>query len=656
METFFNACPRNCYDACSIITTTDNDRIIKVEGNKKHPVTQGFLCPKIGRYAKEIVYSKDRVLYPMKRSGKKGEGNFKRISWDEAYDIICEKIRDVHATSSYDKILQYGYFGHIGFLNRHFSQRFFNAINCSNISPTICSLAGRVALKYTYGNFAGMDPEEMLNSKLVILWGINSAWSNVHGFTLAKKAAKNGTRFIVIDPVETETAKIGKHLKIRPETDGVLALGLANYLISNNLYDKDFVEKNTFGFDQFKELTKQYDLNTVSNITGLSIEDIKELANDLSTQKPNFIHLGFGLQRQINGGEIVRTIALLPALTGQHRIHYSNSDRGFDFPYLQGKHLATKPQKVLNMTQLGQIINNGEISSLFVYGSNPLNTCPNQKLLKQGMMNDNFFLVVHDLFMTDTARFADIILPSTSFFESFDITACYYHNYMAINNQSIPNVGESRSNYEAFSGLAKRFGLEGSWMDENEIDAIKHVMEKSKLIDFTFEELKEKGFIKLKTMPVDEFGTPSSKIEFYSQLAEKDGKSPLPTGFDSLTKQNEEFPIRLITANHRLLSHSQNYNIVHDRTKQVVEISVSDANKRDIKTGGKVKLKNNMNEMIIEAKVSKNLPEGVALAYVGPWASMSEDSNSINSMTTDEVQSFGGNSAYSSTFLEIEAL
>lgn len=661
METFFNACPRDCYDTCAVITKVENNRIVKVEGNKEHPVTQGFLCAKIGRYARDMVYSKERILSPLKRVGKKGDANFKKISWNEAYDIICERIRDEHGiTNGHERILQYGYFGHMGFLNRHFSQRFFNAINCSNISPTICSLAGRVALKYAYGSFAGMDPEEMFNSKLVILWGLNSAWSNAHGFNLAKKAAKNGVKFVVIDPIETETAKIGKFLQIKPETDGVLALGLAHYLICNDLYDKDFVEKNTFGFDKFKEHVKPYNLDFVADITGLGKSDIEELAKDLATLKPNFIQLGFGLQKQINGGEIVRTIALLPSLTGQHRVHYSNSDREFDLPYLQGKHLATKPQKLLNMTQLGRIIDNDEISSLFVYGSNPLNTCPNQGLLKKGFEKDNFFLVVHDLFLNDTARYADIVLPSTSFFESFDVNVCYYHNYMAINKQAIPNVGESKSNYEAFNGLAARFGLKGDWMDESEIDAIKHVMKKSNLIDFTFEELEAKGFMKMKAMPVDDFKTPSGKIEFYSQLAEKDGISALPAGIDVIKEQAEKnadgkYPIRLITGNHRLLTHSQNHNMVKDRVKHVIEISETDAAKRNIETGGMVRLKNEMNEMVIEAKISKNLPQGVALAFVGPWASLSGDKKSINCMTTDEVQSFGGNSAYNSTFLEIEA-
>lgn len=651
MKTLYNACPRDCYDTCSIVTTVDNGRIIKVTGNKQHPVTQGFLCAKVGRYATEFVYSKDRIQHPMKRVGKKGDLKFERISWDQAYDIICDKIIETRDKQGYDKILQYGYFGHMGLLNRHYSQRFFNAINCSNISPTICSLAGRVALKYAYGNFAGLDPEDMLNSKLVILWGLNSKWSNVHGFNIAKKASENGTKVVVIDPVETETTAIGKYLRIKPGTDGVLAMGIANYLISNNLYDKEFIAKNTFGFDKFSETVKKFNINYVSKITGLTKDDIKELADDFSSLRPSFIHLGFGLQKQMHGGEIVRTIALLPSLAGQYRVHYSNSDRDIDLPYLQGKHLAVKPQKLFNMTQLGKIINDNEISMLFVYGSNPLNTCPNQGLLKKGFERDDFFLVVHDLFMNDTACFADIVLPSTSPFETFDVNLSYYHNYMAVNNKAIDNVGESKSNYEAFHDLAKRFGIKDPWIEETGIDALKHVMWKSPLIDFTFEDLLEKGFMKMKPMPVNDFKTPSGRIEFYSQLAEKDGISPLP----EYKEESNSYPIRLITANHRLLTHSQNHNIINDRLKPIIEISVKDANKRQIKSGEKVRLKNGMDELIIEALVSKNIQQGVALAYIGPWATLSEG-KSINCLTTDSVQSYGGNSAYNSTFLEIESL
>lgn len=672
MKKVYNTCPRDCYDTCSIITTVDNGRIVRIEGNKEHPITQGFLCAKVGRYATRLVYSEERVLHPMKRTGKKGDARFERISWDEAYDMICEKIREVTTRCGYDKILQYSYFGHMGLLNRHYAQRFFNAINVSKISPTICSLAGREALRYVYGNYTGIDPEKMLDSRLVIHWGLNSVWSNPHGFNLAKKAVRRGAKFVVIDPIETETARIGRFLRIRPGTDGVLALGIANYLISNNLHDKEFIEKNTFGFDSYEEIVRNYDIGDVANITGVSTKDIKELAEDMALLKPSFIHLGFGLQKQINGGEIVRTIALLPTLLGQHRVHYSNSDRDFNLAWLQGAHLAAKPQKIFNMTQLGRVIDKDNIAMLFVYGSNPLNTCPNQNLLKRGFERDDFFLVVHDMFMNDTARYADIVLPATTLFETFDVNLCYYHNYISINNKAIETVGESRSNYEAFRGLAERFGLKDPDIYEDEAAVIKEVMRKSKLIDFSFDELRERGFMKMKAMPVDNFSTPSGKIEFYSQLAEKDGISPLPVGLgahtvvdssavpgftaDTLpTAANGKYPIRLITANHMILTHSQNHNVICNRFKTIVEVNESDAIHRGIKTGEMVRLKNDMDELIMEAAISKNVPEGVALAYIGPWATLS-GGKSINCLTTDAVQQYGGNSAFNSTFLEIERM
>lgn len=660
MNKVYNACPRDCYDTCSIITTVNNGQIMKIEGNRGHPITQGFLCAKVGRYATKFVYSKQRLTYPIKRVGKKGEQRFERISWDEAYDIICEKIREVTSIYGYDKILQYGYFGHMGLLNRHFSQRFFNAINASRISPTICSLAGREALRYVYGNFTGIDPEKMLDSKLVIFWGLNAAWSNLHGFNLAKKASKNGTKCVVIDPIETETAKIARHLRIRPGTDGVLALGIANHLISNNLYDKGFVEKYTYGFDRYKEIVKAYHLDYVANITGLSVETIRELAVEISSLRPSFIHLGFGLQKQINGGEIIRTIALLPPLVGQYRVHYSNSDRDFDLGRLQGTYLATKPQKTFNMTQLGRVIKEGDIAMLFVYGANPLNTCPNLGLLKKGLEREDLFLVVHDLFMNDTACFADIVLPSTSFFETFDVNLSYYHNYITINNKAIENIGESKSNYETFRGLAAKFGLKNNDLYEDEIEVVKDVLQKSRLIDFSFDELLEKGFMKMKAMPLDDFATPSRKIEFYSQLAERDGISPLPIGLtsskDTLYEgSNSRFQIRLITANHRLLTHSQNHNLIYDEFKTVVEVNEEDAFERGIKEGGKVRLKNDQDELIMDARLSANLPRGVVLVYIGPWATIS-GGKSINCLTTDSVQRYGGNSAFNSTFLEIEPL
>lgn len=315
---YFSTCSRDCYDTCSILTYVKNGRIIRIEGRKDHPITKGFLCSKAKKFI-EYTYSKDRILYPMKRIGNKGSGKFKKISWDEALKIISKKIKEVIKKYGSKAILQYNFASNMGITNRFFPYRFFNFIGASRIKGNICNSAGEVALKYIYGSSYGSLPHEILESKMIIYWGINAAWTNIHGFNLALEARKKGAKIYVIDPNLTATAKMADfHFKIKPCTDAALALGLANYIIQNNLYDEKFIEKNTYGFNEFKEYAKKYDLSKTSEITGIDKKDIINLAHNYVSLKPNIIHIGYGLQRNFNGGEIVRAISLL-LITCTHR-------------------------------------------------------------------------------------------------------------------------------------------------------------------------------------------------------------------------------------------------------------------------------------------------------------------------------------------------
>ncbi|MEE8190835.1 MAG: molybdopterin-dependent oxidoreductase, partial [Candidatus Scalindua sediminis] len=377
---YYNTCPRDCYDTCSILTTVEGGRAVRLRGNPRHPITQGFLCWKI-QNALKFVYSPERLKYPLKRVGKKGDDNFRRISWEEAYKEIAHRIGEVQNKHGSGAILPFDYFGHMGLLNKQFSQRLFNALGTSKCSPTICSNAGRTALQYVYGGFWGIDPEEIKSSKLIIHWGLNGPWSNLHGYNLVKKAVREGAKFYVIDPMKT--CKLGKHLPIKPNTDGALALGIANHLISKGLYEREHVEKYAYGFEDYMRIVKEYDVDRVSKITELPKEDIVELAEDLYRLRPSFIHLGFGIQKHLYGGEAVRTIALLPPLVGGLRVHYSNTDREIDLGFLQGMQFADQGfpagnKKTYNMAQLGRVLETGEVKLLFVFNTNPVVNLPNQ--------------------------------------------------------------------------------------------------------------------------------------------------------------------------------------------------------------------------------------------------------------------------------------
>ncbi|MFQ5963190.1 MAG: molybdopterin-dependent oxidoreductase [Candidatus Scalinduaceae bacterium] len=653
MEKFFNTCPRDCYDTCSILTTVEDGRAIKLQGNPAHPVTQGFLCWKIQNSLK-FVYSPQRLQSPLKRVGKKGVNNFQKITWEEAYGEIARRIETVQTRHGAGAILPFDYFGHMGLLNKQLSQRFFNALGTSKCSPTICSNAGRTALQYVYGGYWGINPEEIMSSKLIIFWGLNGPWSNLHGYNLAKKAVREGAKFYLIDPMKT--CKLGKHLPIKPNTDGALAMGIANYLISNKLYDRNHVDKYTYGFEQFKEVVKEFDLERVSRITDLSKDDIVELAEDMYRLRPSFIHLGFGIQKHLYGGEAVRTIALLAPLVSGFRVHYSNTDREIDLGFLQGKHLAkqdpTGKQKTYNMAQLGRVLETGEVKLLFVFNTNPLVNLPNQRLVRKSLESEDVFVVVHDLFLNDTCSYADIILPATSFLESFDVHVCYYHNYMSINQKAIEPLGEAKPNYQVFKELTATLGLKTKELFPPEREVVEEFLSRSKAVNFTLSDLERKGFCKMEVRPQDVYDTPSGKIEMYSQLAEKANLPPLPGYYE---EDRNGYPFQLLTTNHKRITRSQFHNIWQKEIEPIVLLNEEDAKKKDIREGDLVRLKNAQDTLTMKAHLTSEIKQGVVLAYGGLWPKLC-GGKGVNTLIPDVVQDFGGNATYNSTYVEIEKL
>ena len=653
MKKIFNTCPRDCYDTCAMITTVEDGKAIKLQGNPEHPITQGFLCWKI-QNALKFVYSPERLKRPLKRAGKKGSDNFKEITWEEAYREIAHQMENILTRHGAESILPFHYYGHMGLLNKQLPQRIFTTLGTSNCSPTVCSNAGRTAMQYVYGGFWGLDPEEIHSSKLIIFWGLNGPWSNLHGYNMVKQAVRNGAKFYVIDPLKT--GQLGKHLAIKPNTDGALALGIANYLITNNMYDEEHVEKYTHGFVQFREVAKDFGLERTSRITDLSVEDIRELAEDLYRLRPSFIHLGFGIQKHLYGGEAARTIALLPPLVGGFRVHYSNTDREIDLAFLQGKHLINqdipKTQKMRNMAQLGKLLEAEEIKFLFVFNTNPLVNLPNQALVRKGMESEDLFTVVHDIFLNDTCSYADIILPAPSFLESFDIHICYYHNYLSINQKAIDPLGESKPNYQVFRELSEALGLNTKELFPPEREVAEEFLNRSKAVDFNLNDLEQSGFCKMKPRPQDEYLTPSGKIEMYSQLAEKANIPPLPGYYE---EENSRYPFQFLTVNHKRITRSQFHNIWKKEIEPIILINDEDARKKGIKEGDWVVLKNDQDTLNMKARPTKDIKQGVTLAYGGLWSKLCEGKGA-NTLTPDIVQDFGGNATYNSTYIEIEKL
>ncbi|MCX8181697.1 MAG: molybdopterin-dependent oxidoreductase [Candidatus Methanomethyliaceae archaeon] len=662
---FFSTCPKDCYDTCVMYSYVgDEGTILKVEGRRDHGFTRGFLCNK-GQKILDWAFSPERLKYPMKRSGPKGSGVFKRISWDEAFDTIVQKLKEVMKEFGSLSVLPYDYAGHMGLLSRYYPYRFFNKIGASQLEYTICSETGKRALNYHYGTFAGMDPEDILNSKYVVIWGFNPAWTSVHFFGLIKKS---GSKVVVIDPIKSETAEHADlYIQPRPGTDSALALGIANYLITNNLYDREFVEKFTHGFDNFKEVVRKYTPEKVSAICGIDKDTFTSFSEEYGRTKPAAVLIGLGIQRNVNGGEIVRSISLLPALTGNigrcgGGFFYSNSAYfTIDYDMLKGNKTGEIRRKI-NMIKLGEALLdknlNPPIKFLFVYNSNPAAVCPDLNKVRKGLSREDLFTVVHDLFMTDTADFADIVLPATSHFETFDVHFTYCGLYVSVNEKAIEPIGESKSNFEVFTELARRMGY-SDIIEEPEVLADKVLRSGTGFMQgITLKSLREKGFLRLNTPNVPHvafcdfrFNTPSGKIEFYSKAAEADGLPPIP----DYTEVHRGYPLRFITPFHRDTLKSQYFNIrsIYSEEGMVVEMNMEDAKARGIKDGDIVKVYNNRGECVMRVKISSRVGRGVVLSYGIPWPKL-VGGGTPNFTTSSTVSDMGDGSTYHTNYVEVE--
>ncbi|MDH7555820.1 MAG: molybdopterin-containing oxidoreductase family protein [Candidatus Methanosuratincola sp.] len=661
---FFTVCPRDCYDTCVMITRVEGGQVNSIRARADHGITRGFLCKK-GQRALEYVFSPERLKYPLRRVGRKGEGKFERISWESALSILAGKMEKILEEYGPESILPYSYAGHMGLINRYFPQRLFNRIGASDLDYTICSSAGKEALRYHYGTAAGMDPEDLVNSSLVVVWGMNPAWTAQHIYSII---ARSGAKVVVVDPVKTETAgRAEMHLQLKPGTDSALALGVINYAISENLHDQEFIRRNTIGFDALARRASEFTVEKVCGICGIGEGEFLEFAGECCSTKPAAFLIGLGIQRNLNGGEMVRAISLIPAVTGNigrrgGGLFYSNSAYfTADLTAVSG--VPSRARRSINMVRLGEALLDGRLDPpvrfLFVYNSNPAAVCPDQNRVREGLAREDLFTVVHDLFVTDTADYADLVLPATSFLECFDIHFTYGGLYVAVNEKAIDPIGEARSNYDLFNELSARMGYP-ELCESPESVARKLLGTGTGYMDgITLEELMEKGFVRLRTPQMPHvafsdlrFRTPSGKIELCSGLAQAEGLEGVP-GF---TEIKGDYPIRLLSPFHRDLSKSQYHNIgaIFGGDAQAVEISREDAAARGISDGDRVRVFNARGDCIIRAKVSPKVKRGVAVTYGIAWPKLLEGGKNVNFTTGSETSDIGGCSTFHTNFVEIE--
>lgn len=592
---YFTACTKDCYDSCSIITHVDNT--IKISGNKKHPITSGFLCLKSKHFV-EAHLSEKRLRKPLVRTGKRGEGQFKEINLNDAINIIVEKMDFILKHYGPDKILPVEYAGNRGLISYNFPQRLFNKLGTLKLNHSMCDEAGGSALKDFIGTSTGIDPDKILSSDLIIYWGINPAWTNVHGWALAKKSK---AKIYVVDPLTTESAKgADKHLKIKIDSDIYLILGVMNYLSNFN-----------YKIKEFEDVIKNYDITKTSQLTGLSVEDIKEFAMDLIGSKFPIIHIGYGFQRKTYGGLTVKAIESLLVLIKKPQNFIYDAKHKIDYDYLRGKN---DNRIVVNQANLARELEKYDVKMLFIYNTNPLVSLPNQNLLRKILMEKDIFIVVHDLFLTDTAKFADVVIPAPSFFEFDDIVDSYYHDYLNLNQKIFDPPEDVISNHDLFVKIAEGLGLKDYSLFESEKEIINRILND---LHINADEFFRNGFAKIDRLDLNLNYNINTLVE----------------EIKNFTPENKN-GFKLLSLTHIQGISSQHNNLYDFDT--FVRMNGKDAKMLSIKEDSEIILENEYGSIKTKVRIDDSVPEGVLLIYKGSWPSIY--GWNVNFITTDNVQ------------------
>jgi anaerobic selenocysteine-containing dehydrogenase len=672
-----SVCALDCPDACALLVNVDeHGKGSKLRGDPVHPVTRGFLCGKVAQYL-ERVYHPDRLLYPMRRIGAKGEGRFERISWDEALDEIASRLTAIALEFGPESVLPYSYAGTMGLLNGSgMDRRFFHRLGASRLDRTICSSAGGAALMLSQGAKLGTEPEQFAQSKLIIAWGANILGTNVHLWPFIVEARRRGARLVVIDPVKNRTGRAADcHLAINPGSDLALALGLAHIILREGWQDSAYVQAHTHGFDDFATLAAGYPPDRVSALTGLTIAEIKDLAHDYATIRPAAIRLNYGVQRTDRGGSAVRAISALPVLSGSWReigggLQLTTSG-AFQFNRdslerhdLEMKSPLGRTARLINMSELGRELmerRDPAVQALVVYNSNPAAIAPNQSLVVKGLKRSDLFTVVLEQFATDTVDYADIVLPVTTFLEHTDLYLAYGHYYLQLARPAMPPPGETKPNVEIFRLLAKRLGFDDACFDDTEDDMIRQLLDSRSpyLRGITLERLKMERSVRLSVSEGNSpfqpfaaggFKTPSGKFEFGAESLEY--TPPLESRFGDAGLQ-WRFPLELVPAKNDDSMNStfgHRESVVHQTG--FVEINATDALPRGIQDGDQVRLFNDRGAFLVVARVSDSVKPGVVRVPSGRWNKTSSGGSGINVLISDRLTDIGGGPIFFSCLVD----
>lgn len=714
-------CPHDCPDTCSWQVAVDKTgRAVDIWGHPDHPITQGRLCGKVDRYL-ERTYHPGRLTTPLRRIGPKGSGRFEPISWEDACATIAQRLQQIVAEYGAEAILPYSYAGTMGLLQGEgMASRFFNKLGATRLARSICAEAGIEGYLYTMGAAEGTDTQAFAHARLILIWGSNTLTSNLHLWPFIQAARKMGARVVVIDPVRTRTAQAADEwIALRPGTDGALALAMMHVIIGEGLYDADYVERYTAGFDQLAERVQGWTPARAAAITGVPAPKIVALARAYATTQPAAIRVNYGMQRHFGGGMAMRTITCLPALAGAWReygggIQLSSSGyfRHLDRTELHRPDLlAGRDPRWLNMNRLGDALSldperlaracyhprpvdripapshaGPPVKALIVYNCNPAAVCPDQQAVLAGLRRDDLFTVVLEHFQTDTADYADIVLPATTQLEHWDILKPYGHTFLALNRPAIAPLGQSLPNSEIFRRLAAAMGFDEPCFREPDEEILRRFVEEQtheRFANITWERLLREGFVRL-NLPEQHrpfaqggFPTPSGKCEFYSERMARDGYDPLPTytppkwlagdGQVQLSVESGETNLPMPGSQHLICISPPAHSFLNS-TFTVVErfraregepsllIHPEDAVARGVADGDEVSVSNERGAVTLRARVTEDVIPGLVVAPGIWWAKFSAGGRNINQITMQDEADMGAGALFYDALVTVEKM
>ncbi|MBI2214078.1 MAG: molybdopterin-dependent oxidoreductase [Acidobacteria bacterium] len=666
MTVVSTVCPMDCPDTCALEVEVDDGRVKAIHGSRgDHPTTQGFICGKVSAFAKR-VYHESRILHPLRRSGAKGSGRFERITWDDAIAEITTRFKAIIAAHGGEAILPYAYGGSNGFVSdKLVDDYFFARIGASRIERTLCAAPTGAIATAMYGKMPGVAPEDYVHAKMIVVWGANPRASQIHLVPYLQEARKRGAFVVTVDPRQALAPReVDLHVPLLPGSDVALALSIIGELVNLGAVDAAFLEKHTSGADAlFAEATK-WPAERAASVAGVDPSTIREIARRWAEATPAVMRCGWGLERNTNGAHAVAAVLAIPAISGKFGVRgggYTLSNSGaakLDLePFFDGLRSSSR---TLNMSKLGELLNeplSPPVKALFVYNCNPMATAPDQNAIARGLGRDDLFTVVHDQVMTDTARWADIVLPATTFLEAWDVRRGYGTFVVGGVRPAIAPVGESMPNDQLFAALGRAMGYDDRQFRMSSEDCVRYVAE-----HLDMGSGRRPNSATILSGGFDRYDFPgTSPVQFETAFPRTaDGKVHLrpailgdaPWSYVAIA--DERFPLSLITpASSRMISSSMGeFNF----PELFAELNPSDAAKRGIADGATVRVFNLLGEVVVRVKLTASVRPGVVSMNKGAWMKATKNGNTATALCPQSVEPVSGGACYNDARVEVEQL